>query len=534
MSSARDLACPRLGWIHWAVIAVLALLAAWAYLRFTRDDAQMFQDDVLQFKYGSTGGEKNFGIPLAIWDALPILFKDKLPPGKQDMGWAAFGFIIDEADYAADAKEKPRHRRPVGTSVRNHMGMDRIFLNCAGCHVGAVRADEKGKKHYVAGMPSNTVDLEAFQNFLTAAAADKRFNADDILNIVDENGIELDFINRILLRLLVVDMMRDLVGGISRRFAFTEHEPAFGPGRFDTFSPAKALMNWPHDLIPPNEQIGAVDFPSVWMQKPKRGMWLHWDGNNNSVEERNRSAAFGTGATFPTLDRKSVKRFAGYLDAAEPPAFESIFGAGSIDKAKAEQGKSVYMSYCARCHGPSGRDFTGRFVGQVTDIQYIGTDRHRLDNYTRDLLINQGALYASNPSERFQYFRKTNGYANAPLDGVWLRAPYLHNGSVPTMWDLLQPADKRPVAFFRGYDVYDPTKLGFVSAPSELSDDLKKSLFCYAVNAAGEAACGAFKPDNRKACNAATCKGNGNAGHEYGTKLPDADKYALIEYLKSF
>ncbi|MFN0193460.1 MAG: hypothetical protein ACKVP5_16045 [Aestuariivirga sp.] len=531
-STAQSAPSRRRRWV-WGLIALLVVLAAYSLWRFTRDEAQMFRDPVLQFKYGSTGGEKNFGIPLAIWDALPILFRDKLPRGKEDLGWAAFGFIIDEKDYE-DGKEKPRHKRAVGTSVRNHMGMDRIFLNCAGCHVGAVRASEKGEKHYVAGMPSNTVDLEAFQNFLTAAAKDPRFNADDILKTIDDNNIELDFINRMAFRIAVIDMMRDLVGGISRRFEFTLYEPAFGPGRFDTFSPAKALMNWPHELIPPSERIGVVDFPSVWMQNPKRSMWLHWDGNNNKVEERNRSAAFGTGATFPTLDRKSVKRFADYLDTAEPPSFESIIGAGLIDKAKAEQGKGVYMSYCARCHGPSGRDFTGRFVGQVTYIQYIGTDRHRLDNYTRDLLINQGALYASDSSERFQNFRKTNGYANAPLDGVWLRAPYLHNGSVPTLWDLLQPADKRPKGFYRGYDVYDPVKLGFVSAPSELSDDLKKSLFCYAVNAAGEAECGAFKPDNRGTCDAVSCKGNGNAGHEYGTKLSDADKYALIEYLKTF
>jgi len=76
----------------------------------------------------------------------------------------------------------------------------------------------------------------------------------------------------------------------------------------------------------------------------------------------------------------------------------------------------------------------------------------------------QGNLYAAFPGERFSHFRKTGGYANLPLDGIWLRAPYLHNGSVPTLRDLLEPAAKRPALFYRGYDVYDPAKVGFVTS----------------------------------------------------------------------
>ena len=55
---------------------------------------------------------------------------------------------------------------------------------------------------------------------------------------------------------------------------------------------------------------------------------------------------------------------------------------------------------------------------------------------------------------RFSHFRKTNGYAGMPLDGIWLRAPYLHNGSVPTLRALLF-LDERPARFYRAYDVYD-------------------------------------------------------------------------------
>jgi len=129
-------------------------------------------------------------------------------------------------------------------------------------------------------------------------------------------------------------------------------------------------------------------------------------------------------------------------------------------------------------------------------------------------------LYAGNdnPDERFSHFRKTNGYANMPLDGIWLRAPYLHNGSTPTLRDLLEPRSKRPTKFYRGYDVYDQQRMGFISTVNEergqrfflfdTTDDTGRSL-----------------------------PGNGRDGHEgapYGTELPEADKVALIEYLKTF
>src|SRR3546814_15421025 len=100
------------------------------------------------------------------------------------------------------------------------------------------------------------------------------------------------------------------------------------------------------------------------------------------------------------------------------------------------------------------------YVGKVTPLAQVGTDRLRLDSYTRDLALNQSTLYAGYPW-RFTHFRTTFGYANMPPDGLWLRAPYLHNGSVPTLRHLLKPAAARPKAFWRGDDAYHPANLPF-------------------------------------------------------------------------
>jgi len=202
-----------------------------------------------------------------------------------------------------------------------------------------------------------------------------------------------------------------------------------------------------------------------------------------------------------------MKRVADWLRTLPAPAYPF-----TIDKGLAAQGEPVYKKYCAECHGADGKDFSGKYVGKVTAIEEIGTDRHRLDSYTYDVAVNQSTIFAGYGEERFSHFRKTFGYANSPLDGLWLRAPYLHNGSVPTLRDLLEPGDKRPKTFYRGYDVYDQKKLGFISTVGE---EKGRKYFLY---------------DTKE-------PGNSNKGHEsyrYGTGLSPAQKEALVEYLKTF
>src|SRR5206468_6178272 len=185
-------------------------------------------------------------------------------------------------------------------------------------------------------------------------------------------------------------------------------------------------------------------------------MHLHWDGNNSSLEERNRSAALGAGVTPPTLDRANMKRVEDWILTLAPPPYPY-----PIDRGLVAKGAPIYKTYCADCHGADGQNFEGKWIGQVTPIEKIGTDPYRLNSYTLLVAQNQNLLYAG--YERFTHFRKTYGYANMPLDGLWLRAPYLHNGSVPTLRDLLEPAAMPPKAFYRGDNLYDPARVGFGS-----------------------------------------------------------------------
>src|SRR5262249_24271145 len=154
-------------------------------------------------------------------------------------------------------------------------------------------ADPDSPPVIVAGMPAHRVDLGRFTRFLTDCVTDERVNPWQVVEAAERTGEHYSWLQRALLKYAVVPAMREAVLLVRDRFRFLQNEPAAGPGRFDTFNPEKALLNWPFELLPPRETIGIVDFPSLWLQGPRaaKEMHLHWDGNNTSVEERNRSAA---------------------------------------------------------------------------------------------------------------------------------------------------------------------------------------------------------------------------------------------------
>jgi hypothetical protein len=536
--------------------------------------------DDLRFKYGSTGGEANLGIPLSIWQVTPLVCAETLkrivgdrmapdyvarvrnyspkPRSGPDSsrlalsreGYEAFGLIFE-----TDADERPMDI-PIGVSKRRNLGFDRVFVNCAFCHTSSVRVSAASRPQIVLGMPANLLDIRNFEDFLFTCTAGPQFSKERIIPEIEKMNGPLSLLDRYVVYPLALWIIRDRVQYLSSRLGFFVKQPDWGPGRVDTFSNAKGIFNWPWQDFPDwkrdhrvnADQVGTVDFPSIWRQLARKSradgcpMELHWDGNNNSVEERNLSAAFGTGALPPIIDHEYLKQLEDWLlHRSVPPNFAHFgFPREAFDPQLAEKGKPIYQGLCADCHGVSGKDFSGKLVGWVTPIDKIGTDKYRLDNYTQELAATQAMLYAeqkkpSPPSAqerqqmaacgmadhgeveensyRFKHFRKTNGYANLPLDGLWLRAPYLHNGSVPTLWDLLNPRTARPAFYFRGSDEYDWKKLGFKSESPTAANGT--AYFRYDTS----------EPGNSN---------KGHEGHAYGTDLSDDEKWALIEYLKTF
>jgi hypothetical protein len=100
-------------------------------------------------------------------------------------------------------------------------------------------------------------------------------------------------------------------------------------------------------------------------------------------------------------------------------------------------------------------------------------------------------------------------YEARVLHGIWATAPYLHNGSVPSLWELLKPAKDRVTTFNVGCRRFDPKNVGFVS------DDPSCKTGTFTVD-----------PNN--------ANGNGNGGHEFGTNLSEDDRWAIVEFLKQY
>ncbi|MCG6901829.1 MAG: hypothetical protein LJE68_04025, partial [Rhodobacter sp.] len=151
-------------------------------------------------------------------------------------------------------------------------------------------------------------------------------------------------------------------------------------------------------------------------------------------------------------------------------------------------------------------------VGRVSEVDF----QARNADLTPDLPDDVKALLQASGAALEQQMRaaQANGgvppcvYESRVMEGIWAAAPYLHNGSVPTLAALLEPAANRPMTFKLGPS-YDIENVGLAA---------EQSMFDYTLNATG---C-----DDRNS-------GDSNCGHEYGTTLPAAEKRALLEYLKS-
>lgn len=95
------------------------------------------------------------------------------------------------------------------------------------------------------------------------------------------------------------------------------------------------------------------------------------------------------------------------------------------------------------------------------------------------------------------------------LEGIWAAPPYLHNGSVASMAELLKPATERKSSFAVG-TAYDPVNLGLAEKQLRGKKNIRTLTDCSDLNS-----------------------GNSKCGHEFGTMLPGQDKEKLLEYLKT-
>jgi mono/diheme cytochrome c family protein len=195
-----------------------------------------------------------------------------------------------------------------------------------------------------------------------------------------------------------------------------------------------------------------------------------------------------------------------WLESIESPAYPF-----AIDRSLAAAGRKVFDQHCARCHGTYGAG--GSYPNRIVPIDEVGTDRVRLDS----LSVQHRTAYARSWFAHYgeeKTIADPGGYLAPPLDGIWASAPYFHNGSVPTLWHVLHPAD-RPVVWSRSEDGYDREKVGveattYASMPASVTG-----------------------PKARRRYFDTRAFGKSSAGHLFPDELDEGQKRAVLEYLKT-
>jgi mono/diheme cytochrome c family protein len=299
-----------------------------------------------------------------------------------------------------------------------------------------------------------------------------------------------------------------------------ETTPSFG--RVDAFGNARNTL-FPENAGP---LTAPVRYPFIWTIKDHL-TWYHWDGNTQSRLERNTGEALGVGAIVDLETFESTIRFDN-LDTLEklamrltPPRWPTKFG--DIDQRKATEGAKHFDIFCAKCHAGAKSDGS-----VIVPLGAIKTDGGRAKNvrqplgkeefYEAQSRILKGVIgKAGLQTDRSKILWRPSkdleptlpeGYANRAIPAVWASPPYLHNGSVPNLYQLLLPWEKRDKTFPIGHREYDVKHLGYVLKPA-------RTLFVYDTS----------------------LPGNSNTGHSgtaYGTdQLTDEQRWELIEYLKT-
>lgn len=185
----------------------------------------------------------------------------------------------------------------------------------------------------------------------------------------------------------------------------------------------------------------------------------------------------------------------------------------AVDQDLAPRGETLFNKNCAECHGTYGKD--GKWPEKIIPLDVVDTDPVRLQALTvagrQKYEASWFCDFGCQPT-----IDDPGGYVAPPLDGVWASAPYLHNGSVPTLDELLN-SKSRPTVWHRtSQEDYDQQRIGFVierlaDVPREVKDDPRDRRRYFDTRLQGKSAC----------------------GHTFGDHLSEAERRAVIEYLKT-
>lgn len=460
---------------------------------------------------------------------------------------------------------------PVGwTKGRDSAGKDWFGLSCSACHTAQIEYVIPGTKQLMAiridGAPTSAdfslMNLElvaALQRTVSDTVKFDRFAAAVLPKGASDNA-----------KAALKGEIRSQADALDTRNSINHTDVAYGFGRIDAIGfifnqVMSTLPGMPQNAKPSD---APASYPFLWgTDQSSVVQWTGFSANASGVGVliRNGGEVIGVYGKVQLSDSKTyassllienLGRLENWVRELNSPKWpQDVFP--RIDAAKAAKGEVLYAVRCAQCHQVIPRDkaIETAYKAVITPIDELGTDPGELNNLGRmyeaglfagkkvaviagdeipdpttglDPLINSvvGALL-HHPEETLRSLLKehathslssanNNGYKGRPLNGIWATAPYLHNGSVPNLYEILLSPEQRSKTFVLGSRMYDPIRVG------------------YAMDQSSTTGAG-YRPFTFDT----SLKGNSNVGHEYGTRKPadggltEEQRWQLVEYMKT-
>ena len=443
---------------------------------------------------------------------------------------------------------------------------DYAGMTCAACHEGHLKY--KGKLIRIEGGISNTINFQGTASGISEALLKSLTDAAKFDRLAARIGASTpDAKDKLRKR---IESERARVHEYAARTSITPHP--WGPGRVDALTMIVDRVTATLTKIGENWSTGSAPVKPPFLWNAPHGLWTQWGAFVQEPIHRNFGETMGV---FLPADLSSkslaeglfqsngaimeLMRVENQLQRLAPPSWpEEVFG--KIDREKAKMGKALFMEHCASCHNSwpyrwtEPNKYGKRFVlVGLTPQSYVGTEPQLFtlrplaitgelskffppefrDKPLLEPFIFSNVLSAEARRVAIQKLKLTaeqelelNGfreqptppppervYKAAPRDGVWATPPFMHNGSVPNLYEMLVPAAERTKKFYLGGD-FDPVKVGFDTSATS----------------------GTFLMDT-------SFLGSSNAGHSFqdgprgngtiGPLLRDEQRWALVEYLKS-
>jgi hypothetical protein len=500
-------------------------------VRFVFDDFGSLDTDILE----------TYGVPLKLTAASVVLDRERSQGRQRSL--ETFGSMLEEYGFLRPSRianwtgPQPRLDRALGlisgTAKRGFPAVEVEIgnLGCAACHAGPVFGpDGRPTGEAWLGLPNPSIDVTAYANEVFHAMRRGLEAPDTLLAVVATIFPDVSDREMGTLRRHVIPGAREELEKRAVEYGGLLPFHNGGPGLNNGVGSLRFLAG---------DDVAGLHLDASWASAPelsgtglRRSVLIDgvyaapgsarygWMARDDVTDEHLGALAgvvslfiVGTQGIAPERASAAIPRVHDvmrFVNELEPPPFP-----GHVDHALAERGAGIYRSDCAVCHGrysPGTRD-----VRLIQHPNRIVAQERMLTDSLRWAAADEPSLRLLDEIGYRDVIEPLNagGYVAPDLSGVWATAPYLHNGSVPTLWHLLNP-DRRPERFFVGGHALDYERVGISGAEG---DD---GVYRYPDG---------YIPWSKPAIYDTREPGRSNAGHEF-RRLSEEQRRALLEYMK--